>query len=55
MRHFADEVWLCSVTGAQTEKPELHRIQNPNGQSRMEDIQVIGYVVHKDAWRELVG
>ena len=55
MHHFGDEVWLHTVIGAKTDSPESHRIQSPNGQSRMEDIQVTEYIVHKDAWRELVG
>jgi hypothetical protein len=55
-RHFGDEVWLCTVTGAKTDARDLHRVRNTAAQLRMEkDIQVTGYVVHEDVWWERVG
>ena len=51
-RHFGEDFWLYIVTGAKTETPELHRIQNPAGQFRMdEDILATGYIIQEEAWR----
>ena len=52
-RHFGQDFWLYIVTGAKTETPELHRIQNPAAQFRVgEDIEVTGYIIQEDAWRQ---
>jgi len=52
-RHFGADFWLYIVTGAKTETPELHRIQNPAGQFRMEeDILATGYIIQEEAWRQ---
>lgn len=54
-RHFGDDFWLYIVTGAKTDAPELHRIQNPAAQFRMaEDIQATGYIVQEEAWQTRV-
>jgi len=51
-RHFGEDFWLYIVTGAKTERPELHRIQNPAEQFRMgEDIEATGYIIQEAAWR----
>ncbi len=52
-RHFGESFWLYIVTGAKTEAPELHRIQNPAAQFRVgEGIEVTGYIIQENAWRE---
>ena len=54
-RHFGENFWLYIVTGAKTERPELHRIQNPAAQFHVgEEIEVTGYIIQEDAWRERV-
>lgn len=51
-RHFDDKFWLYIVTGAGTEAPELHRIQNPAVHFQMgEDIFATGFIVPEDRWR----
>jgi superfamily II DNA or RNA helicase len=51
-RHFGDDFWLYIVTGAKTDAPELHRIQNPAAHFRMDDdIQATGYIVQEHVWR----
>ncbi len=52
-RHFGADFWLYIVTGAKTATPELHRVQNPAGQFRMEeDILATGYIIQEAAWRD---
>ncbi|NBD35015.1 MAG: DUF3883 domain-containing protein, partial [Chloroflexi bacterium] len=54
-RHFGKDFWLYIVTGAKTERPELHRIPNPAAQFRVgEEIEVTGYIIQEDAWRQRV-
>ena len=52
-RHFGAQFWLYVVTGTKTGKPELHRIQNPAAQFRMdEDILATGYIIQEKTWRQ---
>lgn len=54
-RHFGENFWLYIVTGAKTESPKLHRIQDPADQFRLgDDIEVTGYIIKEDAWRHKV-
>jgi len=55
-RHFGEKFWLYVVTGAGTEQPELHRIQDPAAHFREgEDIFATGFIVHEETWRERAG
>ena len=54
-RHFDDKFWLYIVTGAASETPQLHRIQNPAAHFRMdEDIFATGFIVPEEKWRERI-
>jgi len=48
--------WLYIVTGAASDIPRLHRIQNPAAHFRMgEDIFATGFIIHEETWREQTG
>ncbi len=52
-RHFDDKFWLYIVTGAGTDAPKLHRLQNPAAHFRLdEDIFAAGFIVPEEKWRQ---
>ena len=55
-RHFGEKFWLYVVTETGSDRPELHRIQDPAAHfSEGKDIFATGFIVHEEAWRQTAG
>jgi hypothetical protein len=53
VRHFGQKSWLYVMTEGESDKSELHRIQDPAAHFREgEDFFATGFIVHEETWRE---